>query len=180
METSKTENSRKSTDPKSMPNRSKLKVILPSDLEITLVRDFRAPIHLVFETQSKEDHVKRWYGPHDTTVPECEIDLRIGGAYRFVCRAADGNDAVFKGIFQEIDPPRKLVYTEIYEPYEEVAPPALVTVTLTEANGVTTLTSNSVYPSKEIRDMVIQSGMEGGAAQSYDRMEDLLHTMCNP
>jgi len=144
----------------------------PSDREIVLTRLFDAPRHLVFEVMTRPEHVKRWWGilddKHSVTV--CEIDLRPGGAWRFVGRGPQG-DAEFYGVYREIDPPGRVVFTEIYAPFPDVE--SVVTSVLTEEDGKTRLTATCLYPSLEVRDMVLNTGMAGGAAISYDRLEEV-------
>jgi uncharacterized protein YndB with AHSA1/START domain len=154
-------------------NKATFKVTTPSDREIVLTRLFNAPRHLVFEAMSKPEHVRRWWGNlgADYSVPVCEIDFRVGGKWRFVNRHPRG-DAAFYGVYHEIDAPRRVVFTEIYEPFPDAE--SVVTSVLTEENGQTRLTATCLYPSKEVRDMVIGTGMEKGAAISYDRLEDLV------
>lgn len=100
----------------------------------------------------------------------CEADLRLGGKWRFVSRHPHG-EAEFYGEYREITPPERLVYTEIYAPFPDAA--SLVTTVLTEENGKTRMTVTASYPSIEVRDTVRQSGMEKGAALSYDRLEEV-------
>ena len=104
-------------------------------------------------------------------MPVCEIDFRVGGKWRFVNRHPKG-EATFYGVYREIDPPGRVVFTEIYEPFPDAE--SVVTSVLTEENGQTRLTATCLYPSKEVRDIVIGTGMEKGAAISYDRLEDLV------
>ncbi|XXZ54361.1 SRPBCC family protein [Sorangium sp. So ce341] len=138
-----------------------------------MTRLFNAPRHLVFEAMTKPEHVKRWWGclGEGYSVPVCEIDLRPGGAWRFVNRHPHG-EAAFHGEYKEITPPSRLVYTEIFEMFPDTV--SLVTSVLTEEGGKTRVTTTTRYPSKEVRDAVIASGMEHGAALSYDRLEDLV------
>lgn len=145
---------------------------LPSDREITMIREFDAPAALVFEATTRPEHVRRWWGPRDTELITCEIDLRPGGAWRWVLRGRDGNEVGFHGVYQEIDPPARLVHTECYDPVPDDE--SLVTITFEERDGRTLLTSTSRYSSKEVRDIVIASGMEAGAAESLDRLAELL------
>lgn len=154
-------------------NSGSFKVTTPSDQEIRLTRLFNAPRHLVFEAMSQPEHVKRWWGRlgDGYSVPVCEIDLRIGGRWRFVNRHPKG-EAAFHGEYQEIAPPDRLVFTEIFEDFPDS--PSLVTAELTEEHGQTRLTATIKYPSLEVRDMVIASGMASGAATSYDRLEDVV------
>jgi uncharacterized protein YndB with AHSA1/START domain len=148
-------------------------VTTPSDREIRMTRVFAAPRHLVFDAMSKPEHIKRWWGRlgDGYSVPVCEVDLRPGGRWQFVNRHPNG-EAAFHGVYREIAPPERVVYTEIFEEFPDVE--SVVTAVLTEEGaGKTRLTVTAVYPSVEVRDMVIQSGMERGAAISYDRLEEV-------
>jgi len=157
-----------------MKNAGTLKLTTPTDREIAMTRVFDAPRHLVFDAFTKPELVKQWLlGPPGWTMPVCEIDLRVGGAYRYVWRHADGREMGMGGIYREIVPQERLVCTELFDqawyPGE-----ALVTTTLVEQGGRTTLTSTMLYVSQETRDAVLKSGMERGVAASYDRLEELL------
>jgi uncharacterized protein YndB with AHSA1/START domain len=159
----------------STANSKTFEVTTPSDREIQMTRRFDAPRQLVFEAMTRPEHVKRWWGilDADHSVPVCEIDLRVGGTWRFVNRFL-GGEVVFYGVYREIAPPDRLVYTEIFAQYPDQE--SLITTVFTEENGQTRLTATCLYPSRETRDIVMQSGMEKGAALSYDRMENLLRT----
>ena len=146
-------------------------VTTPSDREIELTRVFDAPRRLVFEALSKPEHVVHWYGPHGWTLPVCNIDFRPGGAWRFVNRHPKG-EAAFHGEYREITPPSRVVFTEIFEQFPDSV--SVVTAELSEEGGKTRLTATVRYPSLEVRDMVIASGMAKGAGISYDRLEDLV------
>jgi uncharacterized protein YndB with AHSA1/START domain len=148
----------------------------PSDREITLTRLFDAPRHLVFEAMSKPEHVRRWWGLLDDqhSVVVCEIDFRIGGAWRFVGRGPRGEYG-FHGVYREIEVPQRVVFTEIFDPFPDAG--SVVTSLLTEERGKTRLTVTSLYPSRDVRDMVIQSGMERGAAISYDHLEQVAQAL---
>jgi uncharacterized protein YndB with AHSA1/START domain len=153
-------------------NSDTFKVTTPSDREIVLTRLFDAPRRLVFDaTMTKAEHVRRWWGILDDrySVTVCEIDLRPGGAWRFVGRGPAG-EVAFYGVYREIAAPERLVYTEIFEPFPDVE--SVVTQILTEERGKTRLTVTALYPSLEVRDSVLKTGMERGAALSYDRLED--------
>jgi uncharacterized protein YndB with AHSA1/START domain len=152
-------------------------VTTPSDREIRMTRLFDAPRALVFEAMSKPEHIKNWWGNlgEGYSVPVCEVDLRVGGKWRFVNRTPNGESATFYGEYREINPPERLVFTEIFEPYPDAV--SIVTSVLTEENGRTRLTATVEYPSRDVRDMVKSSGMERGAALSYDRLEDVLQTL---
>ncbi len=157
-----------------MKNAGTLKLTTPTDREISMTRVFDAPRRLVFDAFTKPELVKRWLlGPPGWTMPVCEIDLRVGGAYRYVWRHADGKEMGMGGIYREIVPQERLVCTELFD--EAWYPgEALVTTILAEQGGRTTLTSTMLYVWQETRDAVLKSGMERGVAASYDRLEELL------
>lgn len=158
-------------------NRDALTIILPSDREIVLTRVFNAPRRLVFEAWTKPEHVKRWYGCSIMTLPICEIDLRVGGAYRYVMRDREGAEHTMRGVYREIDPPSRLAYTEQYVTAGFTSNEALVTVIFAEHDGMTTLTSNILHQSKADRDGHLNAGMERGAGEVYDRLAEHLVTM---
>ena len=154
-------------------NNDTFQVTTLADQEIRLTRLFDAPRQLVFDAMSKPEHVKRWWGclGDGYSVPVCEIDLRPGGAWRFVNRHPQG-EVAFYGEYREISPPGRLVFTEIFEQYPDAV--SVVTAVLTEEGKKTRLTATVRYPSREVRDMVLASGMARGAGISYDRLEDLV------
>jgi uncharacterized protein YndB with AHSA1/START domain len=154
-------------------NSDSFNVTTPSDQEIRMTRLFNAPRHLVFAAMTKPDHVKQWWGclGEGYSVPSAEIDLRPGGAWRFVNRHPKG-EVAFHGEYREINPPSRLVFTEIFEEYPDSV--SVVTAELTEEGGKTRLITTVRYPSREVRDIVIASGMAKGAGISYDRLEDLV------
>jgi uncharacterized protein YndB with AHSA1/START domain len=158
-------------------NTETLKVRTPSDREIAMVREFDAPRRMVFEALTKPELLKKWLlGPPGWTMPMCEIDLKVGGAYRFLWRNADGIEMGIRGVYREISVPERFVATEKFEqswyPGE-----ALVTNVLTEQGGKTTLTLSVRYESKEARDGVLKTGMQKGVAASYDRLAELLPSL---
>jgi len=157
----------------SAANSSTFKVTTPSDTEIRMTRLFDAPRRLVFEAMTKPEHVRQWWGRlgEGYSVPVCEIDLRPGGKWRFVNRHPNG-EAAFHGEYREITPPSRLVFTEIFEDFPDSV--SVVTSEFIEEDGRTRLTATVAYPSREVRDMVLASGMSGGAGVSYDRLEDLV------
>ena len=156
----------------SSANSDSFTVTTPSDSEIRMTRLFDAPRHLVFEAMSKPEHVKQWWGRlgDGYSVPVCEIDLRIGGRWRFVNRHPNG-EAAFHGEYREIQPPGRIVFTEIFEDFPDSV--SVVTAVLTEERGKTRLTVTADYGSKQVRDIVQSTGMTRGAAISYDRLEDV-------
>jgi uncharacterized protein YndB with AHSA1/START domain len=145
-------------------------VSLPSDREVQMTRLFDASPARVFEAMTKPEHVKRWWGRlgEGYSVPVCEIDLRVGGGWRWVNRHPHG-EATFYGEYREIAPPRRLVYTEIFADYPESV--SVVTALFTPEAGKTRFTCTAEYPTREVRDTVMSSGMEQGAALSYDELE---------
>jgi uncharacterized protein YndB with AHSA1/START domain len=153
-------------------NSGTFKISTPSDTEITLTRLFDAPRHLVFEAMSKPEHIKRWWGNlgDGYSVPLCEVDLRVGGKWRFINRHPQG-DAEFYGVYREINAPERIVFTEVYAPFPDAE--SIVTAVLTVEGGKTRLIATSKYPSKEVRDLVLGTGMERGAALSYDRLDEV-------
>ena len=156
----------------SVANSSTFTVTTPSDREIRLTRVFDAPRALVFEAMSKPEHIKEWWGRlgEGYSVPVCEVDLRPGGKWRFVNRTPHG-DVAFYGVYREIAPPDRVVFTEIFEQFPDTE--SVVTAVFTDEHGKTRLTATVIYPSVEVRDAVIQSGMARGAAISYDRLEEV-------
>jgi len=138
-----------------------------------MTRLFDAPRQLVFEAMNKPEHVRRWWGILDEhhSVVVCEIDFRPGGKWKFTGRGPRG-DVTFYGVYREIDAPGRVVFTEIFEPFPDAE--SVVTALLTEEGGKTRLTISAVYPSREVRDTVVGTGMAEGAAISYDRLEDVV------
>lgn len=154
-------------------NSDSFKVTTPSDRAIRLTRLFNAPRTLVFEAMTRPEHVRQWWGQlgEGYSVPVCEIDFRVGGKWRFVNRHPKG-EAAFHGEYREINPPSRVVFTEIFEDFPDSV--SVVTSELVEENGKTRLIATVEYPSLEVRDMVMASGMSRGAGISYDRLEDLV------
>ncbi|HXT70537.1 MAG TPA: SRPBCC family protein [Vicinamibacterales bacterium] len=153
-------------------NSDTFKVSTPEERTIVLTRVFDAPRDLVFEAMTRPEHIRRWWGQlgDGYSVPVCEVDFRVGGKWRFVNQHPKGQ-AEFYGEYREIAPPGKVVFTEIFAPFPDAA--SVVSAILTEENGRTRLTATCTYPSAEVRDMVLKTGMEKGAALSYDRLEEV-------
>jgi len=157
----------------------KLSITLPSDTEILMTRVFEAPRHLVFEVMSKPEYIKRWWGCMDGfTMPVCEVDFRVGGKYRFVGRAPDGNEFGFSGEYKEIVVPSKIVNTEIFDPFPDS--PALCTMTLEERDGKTYYQTLVQHDSKTARDAHVNSGMEYGAGLGLDMIEEISKELAAP
>jgi uncharacterized protein YndB with AHSA1/START domain len=148
-------------------------VTTPSDREITVVRVFNAPRELIWDCHTKPELVKRWMlGPPGWSMPVCEIDLRVGGAYRYVWRNdADGASFGSHGVHKEIVTPQRIVTSEAMDGFDGES---INTLELAEAGGRTTLRINMLFPSKEHRDGALQSGMSDGMAMGYDRLETIL------
>ena len=149
-----------------------------TDTSFVITRLFDAPRHLVFEAMTKPEHIRRWWGNlgEGYSVPVCEVDLRVGGKWRFVNSHPKGN-VEFYGVYREIAPPDRLVFTEIFAPFPDAE--SVVDTTFTDENGKTRLTATCTYPSKDVRDMVLNSGMEKGAALSYDRLEEVAQELAS-
>src|SRR5678815_3896394 len=156
-----------------MKNTGTVKVTTPSDCEIVLTRVFDAPRQLVFEAFSKPELLKRWFGPRGWSLVVCEVDFRVGGGFRFVLRGPDGSQMGMRGVYREIVPPERSIHTESFDDYPGESQ---VTTVLVEQGGKTTLTATVLAASREARDAVIKSGMEHGAAETYDRLAELLAT----
>ena len=157
-----------------MKHTGTLNITTPTAREIAMTREFSAPRRLVFDALTKPELLRQWLlGPPGWSMPVCEIDLRVGGAYRFAWRSNDGAEMGIHGVYREIVAPERLVSTEQFDeawyPGEAVG-----TLVLVERGGRTTVTQTMRYQSREARDRVLKSGMEKGVAASYDRLAELL------
>jgi uncharacterized protein YndB with AHSA1/START domain len=151
---------------------NRMTLTLVSDTEIAVTRAFDAPRSLVFEASSKCEHLSRWWGPRGFELTGCDIDFRVGGAYRFVQRAPDGTSHAFHGVYREIAAPERTVLTQTYEPVPDQE--VVVTTVLAEANGKTLLSQTIVFGSREARDGMVAGGMEWGQRQSFERLDELM------
>ena len=147
------------------------KVTLPADEQILITREFDAPKHLVYKAWTTPELVRRWWNAKRGEVTTCEIDLRVGGTWRYVMVTPDGMEVGFHGEFREIVPNERIVSTEVFEGMPDAA--ALNTLTLTEEDGRTTLTILVEHSSKEHRDGHIDSGMEAGMQDAMDLLEEV-------
>jgi uncharacterized protein YndB with AHSA1/START domain len=152
-----------------------LKVTTPSDREIVMTRVFDAPRDLVFEAHSSCEHMSRWWGPRKYEVVSCEIDFRPGGKWRIVHRDPDGEEFGFHGEYREIVRPERIVWTFEFEGMPGHV--SVETLTLEEHDGKTTFTGTSVFDSVEERDGMLESGMESGAAETMDRLDEYLEVL---
>jgi uncharacterized protein YndB with AHSA1/START domain len=157
----------------------KLKVTRTSTTTFVMSRVFEAPRHLVFETMTKPEYVKQWWCCMDGfTMPVCEIDLRVGGKWRYVMVGPDGAEVAFNGVYREIAAPERIVNTEVYEPFPDH--PAVCTMTLEERDGKTYYQTLVVHDSKESCDAHLASGMESGAGIALDRLEGVAQSLVGP
>ena len=149
----------------------------PSEKEIVVTRVFNAPRQLVFDAFTKPELLKRWlFGPGDWTLEVCEVDLKVGGSYRYVWRGPRGKEMGMGGIHREVVPPERIVATQLFD-QDWTNGEAIGTLVLTEQNGKTTLTNTILYSSREARDMVLKTPMDKGMSLSYDQLETLLASL---
>jgi len=152
-----------------------LQISTPSDREVMVTREFDARPSLVFDALTKPELLKRWYGPEGWSLDICEVDLKVGGKWRFVSSKPNGKKIGQYGVYQEIVHGERLVNTEAWEDWD--AGETLVTTILTEENGKTKYTSTILFPSREVRDTVLKSGLESSAAPLYDKLARLVQEM---
>jgi uncharacterized protein YndB with AHSA1/START domain len=159
-----------------MKNTGNLKVTTPSDREIAMTRVFNAPRKLIYQAWTKPELLKRWLGVFGGwEMAVCEIDLKVGGAYRYLWRGPDGAEMGMRGLFREIVPSERIVCTEVFDvPWYEGE--AVDTLEFVEHGGKTTATTTVLYASKAVRDAVLKSPMEHGVAAGYDQLERILAT----
>jgi uncharacterized protein YndB with AHSA1/START domain len=150
------------------------KLTFPADDQILITREFHAPKHMIYKAVTTPDLVKRWWNAKRGEVIMCEIDLRIGGKWRYVMVADGGFEVAFHGEYLEIVPNEKVVSTEAFEGAPDPdANASTNTMTLTENDGITTMTVLVDCPSVEVRDAIINSGMEAGLQDAYDLLEEV-------
>ena len=149
---------------------------LPTDDQILITREFDAPRHLVYRAWTTPELIRRWWAGRRGEVTGVELDLRVGGAWRYVMRANPGFEVAFHGEDRESVPNERLVLTEVFEGGPDVEP-SVQTVTFTEVAGRTTLTMLSQAPNKLVRDMIIDSGMETGMQEQMDILDEILATL---
>ena len=155
----------------------KLKVTTPSDREIVMTRVFDAPRNLVFDAWTKPELVRRWLlGPPGWTMPICEIDLRVGGAYRFEWLGQDGTRMGMGGVYREIVIPERIVNTQLFDE-DWTGGETLGTLLFTEQGGKTTLSNSVLYSSREARDAALRTPMAEGVEAGYARLDEILPTI---
>ena len=160
-----------------MVAKSKLayQITLPSERELVMTRVFNAPRELVFKAHLDPEQVAQWWGPRAYTTIVDKLEARPGGAWRFINRRADGSEEAFRGEFRELVPPERITWTFEWEGMPGHI--GLDTMTFTEHDGQTTLTTTSHFNTREERDGMLANGMEGGANESADRLEELLERL---
>lgn len=153
-------------------NSQTFEVTTPSDTEIRMTRLFNASPALLWEAMTTPEHIRQWWGNlgEGYSVPVCEVDLRVGGTWRFVNKHP-GGEAAFHGVYREIEAPHRIVFTEIFEMFPDTE--SVVTSEYTAEGEKTRMVATVRYPSKEVRDMVLSTGMATGAGLSYDRLDEL-------
>lgn len=149
-----------------------LKITTPSEREVVITRVFDAPRDLVFDALTKPELLKRWLEAPGRSLEICDIDLRVGGAYHVVWRGPGRKDVGSRGVYRELAPPGRLVTSESWEDWD--AGETLATTVLVERNGKTTLTITMLFPSREVRDTVLESGLKSGSAANYEKLAELL------
>jgi uncharacterized protein YndB with AHSA1/START domain len=155
----------------------KLIVTTPSDGEIAMTRVFDAPRKLVFDAWTKPELVRRWLlGPPGWTMPVCEIDLRVGGAYRFEWLGQDGTRMGMGGVYREIVIPERIVNTQLFDA-DWTGGETVGTLLFTEQGGKTTLTNSVLYSSREVRDAALRTRMAEGVEAGYARLDEILPTI---
>jgi uncharacterized protein YndB with AHSA1/START domain len=156
----------------------KAEVTLPSDTEILITREFDAPRRLVYRAWTTPELVRRWWSGHRGEMTVVEIDLRVGGRWRYVMVANGGFEVAFSGEYQEIVPGERIVHTEVFEmPGAPEPEPAVNEVTFSEVDGRTTLSLLARTPSRQVRDAILESGMEGGMQEQLDLLEELARSL---
>jgi uncharacterized protein YndB with AHSA1/START domain len=155
-----------------MNKQGDLRIATPTDREVVMTRTFNAPRQLVFDALTKPELLRKWYGPKGWDLVVCEVDLRVGGAWRFVSQRENGKNIGQYGVYTEIVVPSRIVNTELWEDWD--AGETLAAVNLIDLGGRTLYECTTLFPSREVRDSILKSGLEPGAAETFDRLEELL------
>ena len=154
-------------------------VTLATDTQILISREFDAPKHLVYKAYTTPELIERWWSGERGGVTSAEVDLRVGGTWRYVMVANEGFEVAFHGEFREIVPDERLVNTEVFEgaPLEDESQAPVVTTTFSEVDGRTTLTQLTECGSVDVRDAIIESGMEAGMQEAMDLLEQVASSL---
>ena len=155
-----------------MDDAATLEITTPSEREVVVRRVFDAPPDLVFDALTRPELLRRWYGPAGWTLVVCEIDLRVGGAFHLVSRREDGRDVGQRGVYREISRPGRIVNTEWWDDWNPGE--CLVTTVLTRQGGKTLFTGTTLFPSREVRDTILESGLRDSASVLYGKLAALL------
>ena len=160
-----------------MTYQGELKVTTPTDREIVMTREFNAPRRLVFDAFTKPALVRRWmFGWDGWTLDVCDIDLRVGGRFRFVWRGPDGTVMGMGGVYREVAPPERLSSNELFDE-DLTGGETLVTLDLTEHGSTTLMTQTVLYSSRDARDGALETGAAEGLSMSLDRLDTILAEM---
>lgn len=151
-----------------------LTLTTPTDREIVLRRTFAAPRHLVFSAFTRPELLRRWYGAQGWRLVDCEVDLRVGGGYRFGSRGPGGETMTQRGVYRVVDPPATLVYTERFDDQSYPGETLITHAFLETPDGRTTVTTTVRYPSARARDIASRYPMRRGVAEGYQRLDALL------
>jgi uncharacterized protein YndB with AHSA1/START domain len=146
-------------------------VTLPSETEIRFTRLFRRPRQVLFEAWTRPEHIRHWWGCDGSSISVCEVDLRVGGSWEIIMRMPDGSNHPFHGVYRDIAPGERLVYSECYDVPQVGRPEWLATVTFEEVDGGTRLTHTIRHRSRQARDGHLQAGMEAGSIQALDHLD---------
>lgn len=151
---------------------------LDSDRGLTITRIFNAPPHIVFDAYTRPEFVSRWWAPKSLGVSmvSCDADVRVGGKYRYVLKPRDGEEFAFSGTYTEVAPPTRLAFTQTFEPMADGGE-ATVTVSFEDLGEKTRFVSRELYPSREVREMVLASGMETGMRETMNLLDELVATL---
>jgi uncharacterized protein YndB with AHSA1/START domain len=155
-----------------------VRVTTPNDRDVVITREFSAPSRIVYDALTNPALLTRWYAMPGWTLDVCEVDLRVGGKWRFVMRKPNGKPVGQKGVYQELVPGERIVNTETWEDWD--AGETLVTTVLTESAGHTVFSSTVRFPSREVRDTVLASGFDSGVQNLYTQLDSVLATLTAP
>jgi len=155
-----------------------LRIATPTERKVVVTRVFDAPRSLVFDAWTRPELLKRWLEAPGRSMVVCDVDLKVGGAYRFLWRGPKGKDVGMCGVYREIARPERVVRTESWEDWD--AGESLVTMVLVEHDGKTTFTEIVLFPSREVRDAVLESGLKQSATENFDRLAAFLASIPNP
>jgi uncharacterized protein YndB with AHSA1/START domain len=156
---------------------------ITSDREMVITRTFNARRNIVFDAWTRPDLVARWWAPKSrgVSIVSCDADVRVGGGYRYVLNVRDANEIAFSGMYTEVTPPSRLVYTQVFEPTAAGAEPdageLIITVTFEERDGKTHLVSHTLCPSKEVLEGILATGMEHGMRETMDQLDELVASL---